>query len=584
MPNLLYNYNIARAAINSISPKQLYYPQYKYPTVDDPYSDLFMRFTPITNDEFNRINVETSQKLYSANPELSQPYLKGLSNVDYDTNQLIKLGNDWKKSVNQENGTSFDLSFIPSVLDFAGSVYNGFQYDKTASDLAADAGYGRSSAMGVGYTTQNVADSRQVMSEEHANNVSNTLGSIAKGAAAGSAFGLVGAGIGAAVGGIAGLFGGGRRHAQARRELALQQEQTNRTNIYNRNLAMTTGMQQNFAKKYGNQENQVLLTANGKDEEGGTFALTQPFETKDHDGKLTTYLGGKTGVDSNLDYVEDGDTIFSLKTPVGHIMTALSMKINRNKGKNLDIANRAARATVEQAKQAQKEYRALGLLPEEQVAHAKWGIDDWGNFAQTLSGIGTAFGGYLQARGSRIHRPDIRVADDSSRYINDLYALQPDNLAIYRELRNAEARGRYQLASAGGLGAGQRALANVGLTSNTQNSIATAMAQSQDRFNALRSQAATAGLNASMQRAQRDQAALQYNDNMYQYAAAARQNAMSDYLAQIPAMIGTYAKGLGTSARHNDMMNMYRAQIAADAAQYMKGQDYKDFLNKYGLG
>jgi hypothetical protein len=41
------------------------------------------------------------------------------------------------------------------------------------------------------------------------------------------------------------------------------------------------------------------------------------------------------------------------------------MKVNKNTGKNLDLANRVARATVENAKVAQKEYRAAGDLPEE---------------------------------------------------------------------------------------------------------------------------------------------------------------------------------------------------------------------------
>ena len=80
---------------------------------------------------------------------------------------------------------------------------------------------------------------------------------------------------------------------------------------------MTTAMQHNLAKQYGNQEGQVLYAAEGKDAEGGTIALTQPFETKDSDGKLTTYFGGKLGKDSIMDYVKDGDTIFSLNTPVG---------------------------------------------------------------------------------------------------------------------------------------------------------------------------------------------------------------------------------------------------------------------------
>ena len=499
-----------------------------------------------------------------------RPELSGLKNVDYTNGQMIKMGEDWKKDQLGASSRTPWGTIAPAALDFIGSAYNGFKYDKTASDLSADYGYGRSQALGVGYTTQNIADARQVMKEEHSGNVTNTLNTMGKGAAVGAMAGsiipglgtAVGGIIGGAVGGIAGLIGGGHRHSEARKQLALQQQQAIRTNEYNRSLAMTAGIQQDFAKKYGNQESQVLFAAGGKDEEGGTPAVVQPFETKDSDGKLTTYFGGKLGKDSIMDYVKDGDTIFSLKTPVGQAMTQLSMKINKNKGKNLDLANRVARSTVEAAKEEQKMYRAAGLLPEEKVAHAAYGIDGWGNVLQGIAGIGTAIGGFLQAKNSRVHKPDIRVNNPYEvRALNDLYSLRPDNLAINRQLREAEARGRYQIANSGGLSAGQRALANIAMTANTQDNISNALAQSQDRFNALRGNAATAALNAGNAAAQRTQHALQYNDASYQQAASARQNIMRDYLAQIPGMLGHIYKNYYTEVMGSNMLNLYLQDI-----------------------
>lgn len=470
------------------------------------------------------------------------------------------------QNIRKNHTTGTVQQMIPAAIDFASSVYNGFQYDKTANDLSSDYGTSNGQVLGVNYTRQNIADSRQVMSEEHTDNVSSGINNIGKGAAVGAMAGSILPGLGtvagglagAAIGGITSLLGGGHKHAKAREALALQKQQALRTNNYNRSLAMTSGMQQDYYKKYGNQEDQVLFAEDGKDANGGTWAMVQPGETKDHDGKITTYFGGKTGQDSILDYVEGPDTIFSLKTPVGQIMTQLSMRVNKNTGKNLDLANRVARATVENAKVAQKEYRAIGDLPEEQVAHAAYGIDGWGNVLQGIAGIGTAIGGFLQAKNSRVHKPDIRVNNPYEvRALNDLYSLRPDNLAINRQLREAEARGRYQIANSGGLSAGQRALANIAMTANTQDNIANAMAQSQDRFNALRGNAATAALNAGNAAAQRTQHALQYNDASYQQAASARQNIMRDYLAQIPGMLGHIYKNYYTRMMGNNMLNLY---------------------------
>ena len=508
------------------------------------------------------------------------PALAGLRNVNYTDDQLLQMGDNWKKAVKKANSPvrNDTLSIIPQAVDFAGSVYNGFQYNKTADDLSADYGYGQSSAMGVGYTTQNVADARQVMKEEHAGNVSNAIGNVGKGAALGATVGSIipglgtvaGGIVGGAIGGVASLFGGGRRHAQARKQLALQQQQATRTNNYNRDIAMTTGIQQEFAKKYGNPEDQILLTKYGKDSRKGTFALTQPGEVKaTEDGKLIPYLGGVKGKDSILDFVGDNETIFTKLNGHASRMLALYSNINKNKGRNLEIAERASKATIEKEKQAQKKERELGLIPQEQVARAKWGLDQIINTVSTLGGMGTAFGQYLQAKASKVHKPDIRVQNPYElSALRDLYSLRPDNLAINRQLRDAEARGRYQLNSAGGLTAGQRALANVALTSNTQRNIADMLAQSQDRFNTLRANAASAAFNAGNATATRNQQALQYNDAAYQQSASARQNIMRDSIAQIPSMLQQWYKNYDTGLRGNRMLAMYEASLDDDARKY----------------
>lgn len=71
-------------------------------------------------------------------------------------------------------------------------------------------------------------------------NKMNTLGAMGAGAASGAALGsvipglgtLVGGGIGAAVGLVTGLFGSGKRKAQARKRLFDAQQTVNRNNNY----------------------------------------------------------------------------------------------------------------------------------------------------------------------------------------------------------------------------------------------------------------------------------------------------------------------------------------------------------------
>ena len=454
-------------------------------------------------------------------------------------------------------------NMLPGAIAFMGQAFNGFNYDKNASDLSADYGYGRSSTMGIGYTTQNIADSRQVMKEEHASNVNNTLNLIGTGATVGSVLGPIGAVGGAAVGGLVGLFAGGHKHAKAREALEEQRIQTNRYNLFAHNTAMSEGIRQNYMKEYGTPENQVLLTKYGKDAEGITPVLAMPGEIKaSKDNVLQQpYVGGASGKDSIPDVVGDGETIFTKALGHANRMINLYTNINKNKGRNLEIAQRAAKGAIQKEKNAQKLERQIGLLPDEQVAHARFGIDNWGNIITTGLGIGSALGQYFQAKNSSVHRPNIMVGDSAGKYVNDLYGLNINMLPIYRGVRDAEARGYAQVNAAGGLTPAQRMLQRTALTANTQNALATSIAQGQDRFNALRSAAASAGLQSTLTTAARNQQALQYNNTAYQQAASARQNIMRDSLAQLPKIVGQGFKNYYDLLMRDRMLDLYQEDI-----------------------
>jgi hypothetical protein len=120
-------------------------------------------------------------------------------------------------------------------------------------------------------------------------------------------------------------------------------------------------------------------------------------------------------------------------------------------------------------------------------------------------------------------------------------------------------------------------LSNIAFTANTQSNIGNALAASQDRFNTLRGNAATAALNAGNANAQRDQQALEFNNEIYARGASARQNIMRDSIAQIPAMIGQYYKNRNTLTMRDRMLGLWTAQLDDEARKY-----YNEYMKHKG--
>jgi len=82
-----------------------------------------------------------------------RPELSGLKNVDYTNDQLIKMGEDWKKDqLGAFSGIPWGTIAAVAANNVAGFI-NGFGPDYSASDLSASAGTGTNSRMGISYTT-----------------------------------------------------------------------------------------------------------------------------------------------------------------------------------------------------------------------------------------------------------------------------------------------------------------------------------------------------------------------------------------------------------------------------------------------
>jgi hypothetical protein len=128
-----------------------------------------------------------------------------------------------------------------------------------------DAGNSYSSIGGQGYSIYNNIDRKSELSQVGKETTGNIFKGAATGATAGMMFGPVGGAIGAVAGGLISGIGGIFRRNKAKDEIREAQERIDNYNNFNREYALSNVLQQDFAKKYGNPEDQVLFTENGKD-------------------------------------------------------------------------------------------------------------------------------------------------------------------------------------------------------------------------------------------------------------------------------------------------------------------------------
>lgn len=167
-------------------------------------------------------------------------------------------------------GQAFGIA--SSALGFGSSMLTSFGKVQSVNQLQNDAGYGNGSINGINYTRLNNIDVARENKQVSSENTSNTLGAVGSGAALGSTIGsvagpfgmLIGGAAGAVTGLVGGLFGGAARKRKLRRQIYEAQQLTDRTNQFNRSDADSSALQQQYAAKYGD-DNQLLYANKGKD-------------------------------------------------------------------------------------------------------------------------------------------------------------------------------------------------------------------------------------------------------------------------------------------------------------------------------
>lgn len=172
-------------------------------------------------------------------------------------------------------GVGAGINIASSAVNFAGNTINSFSKNSLDSvdTLSTNAGTSNGYINGINYQRVNDIDSDSEMNKVNAENTSNTLSTVGSGAALGATVGSIIPGLGTVVGGaigavgglVTGLFGGAGRKREAERRIYEAKQLQLRTNQFNRSSADTQGLQQDYARQYGDNDNKLLYANKGKD-------------------------------------------------------------------------------------------------------------------------------------------------------------------------------------------------------------------------------------------------------------------------------------------------------------------------------
>ena len=162
---------------------------------------------------------------------------------------------------------------IGGVFKLASNYSGMANYSHGSSEMMNQAGTIESSVNGIGYTRQNVADTKAAYNDVSKTGLNNTVSSTATGATTGAAIGSIIPGLGTVAGGIiGGIIGGigslfGARRARRRQNRIGKNAiiQTDVINSANMASADTVGLENNYYANNYDTTGGVLYANRGKD-------------------------------------------------------------------------------------------------------------------------------------------------------------------------------------------------------------------------------------------------------------------------------------------------------------------------------
>lgn len=443
-------------------------------------------------------------------------------------------------------------SAIVGAVGFGGDVINNFQTKaQSSTDMLNNAGYSQGSISGVGYESQNSVDVAGEQAELSAKNSASTMKSVGTGAAAGASIGAVFGPLGGAIGTVAGGLLGGvvggaaaqKRKQQLRRNIFNAQQSATRTNIFNRSVAQSTAMQQDYYTRNGDTRMGMLNANRGKDMpryNSGKNKVWTPdgYMAGPHnswvgkgesivnfnDGKASMVEQGTVGVDNQKSSVQENDdnvilgndidwstgrTFAEQAAPhtqkVKYItdgakkilkhenMSSLSKRTQElydklTKDDYQDAMGNLKQLSEKQAKQHSVQEKMNSYVPmyndgKSFLDRLKDNQDYIRMGIPSALGIAEGIGRAVEANGEQVKYNDTYRANPyEGRALQGLGSLRYNIYPELREYGNALRQSKYALDQAGGLTGGQKLLARTSMYNDYINNISK-LYQNADKVN-----------------------------------------------------------------------------------------------------
>lgn len=198
--------------------------------------------------------------------------------IDGAFDQSSKFTNSASRSLGQFVDLASEIpgpygQAIGGAFKLASNYFGMANYSNSSSEMMNQAGTTESSVNGIGYTRQNVVDTKAAYNDVSKTGLNNTVSSTATGATTGAAIGSIIPGLGTVAGGIiGGVIGGigslfGARRARRRQNRIGKNAiiQTDVINSANMASADTIGLENNYYANNYNTTGGVLYANRGKD-------------------------------------------------------------------------------------------------------------------------------------------------------------------------------------------------------------------------------------------------------------------------------------------------------------------------------
>lgn len=442
-----------------------------------------------------------------------------------------------------------------------GGILEGIGRIKTADEHLADAGTSEASLNGITYTQQNSVDSDKIKSDYDKNVATDFLTNPFRG--------------------FAGLFGRGkaRREAELASKRATMQQEAARDSAYAKYLGL------DFAKKYGNLEDQVLYAKDGKlpGFVGGKPTYTAMGATgvtpnAKLSGKEIVYniaegtaseVGGPANnKDKEYGFLRASDGVLSNKPGLFGYSPADMFRATGNieASENYMVASNLARG---------KRMYKNGKLPRFKEGWAS-------SFIPSAIGALASIDQMYQAYRNQPYRPNTYASNPYElEGLSTLAGLRINPYPIIQQMRSAEARTNRAIDIAGGLSGSQRAAARLANLSSTQRNIANTLSGIQQQNNTYLNNYAQAAINAGQASRQARMAANQWDLDYYSKAHAARSKGIQTGIANTLAQVQSYISNDFTRRQFNKSIGLYEAdqKLRQDELDW-----YKDNAAKLASG